>query len=137
MINSLVSMFMVKLSTTRLLGVLLVCGLVSSCSEGLDLGIDGLQWKTDTENCGEYRLNHYKTILSKKNELIKTDEKDLTALLGKPDKETLEKRMSKNLSYCISGCEECDSLSSYTKYIVFEFGSLRRLRTIFVTAEPK
>lgn len=137
MINSVVSMSMIKLSTKRFLGIFILSSFLSSCSTSLDLGVDAIQWKTDVERCGDYRLNHYKTIIHQKADLIKTDEKVITKLLGKPDKETLEKRMNKNLSYCITGCGTCDSLSNYTKYIVFEFGSLRRLKTIFVTAEPR
>lgn len=124
----------IKFSTINFLAVLGFTLGLFSCQDSKKIKVDHTKWQQDLINCGNYRKTVYKSIIKDNQEYIGLNEEEVTAQLGLPEKEALEKRMKKSIRYQVSGYA-CDSLATVKKYLVFELESLRRVRSIYVTLD--
>jgi len=124
----------IKFSTVLSFSILLLSIFLSSCGKKKQIKVDHEKWREDILKCGTYRKDNYKSIIKSSKDYIGIHEEDLTVQLGTPEKEGLEKRMKKSIRYQVSGYE-CDSFALVKKYLVFEFETLRRVRSIYIVAE--
>lgn len=84
----------------------------------------------DSENCLGYRKSIYKSIIDQQEKLIGMGEVEVTSLFGNPEQVHISKRMRKSVFYCINGCSDCSTPEDQKKYLVVDFETLRRVKTI-------
>ena len=84
----------------------------------------------DSINCISYRESIYKTLIDQQKILQGKSEIEIFQLFGKPDQDHISKRMRKSAYYCINGCYECSEKNNLVKYLVVDFETLRRAKTI-------
>jgi hypothetical protein len=95
-----------------LLSAFVVC---LSCSRPIpeltDINLD--QWKNDFKGCKGLRSPFTESLRSQKDKLKGLSERDLVALLGRPDRNDLSEHHGKSYQYFIApgpGCEGVDSV---------------------------
>jgi len=77
-------------------------------------GIDLKTWKDDAKACQNKRGAFIDALKNQRDKLKGLDEKDLTSLLGQPDRKDLSEHHGKTYQYFLSpgpGCEGVDSVS--------------------------
>ena len=124
----------IKFSTVSTLSLIILSIFFLSCGKTQNINVDHKKWISDPSNCGTYRKDVYKSIIKNRDLYIGILEEDVVNQLGNPDVKDLEKRMKKSVHYQISGYD-CDSFSTVKKYLVFEFETFRRVKSIYLIAE--
>jgi hypothetical protein len=116
--------------------------LLSSCGKKkieID-GFDPIAWQqnrmVDAENCITYREKNYRKLLDDQKFWVGKEDGELREFLGTEDKLIPGNRLKDSKAYCIKGCEMCDS-SEFTKYLVFDFETFKRIKTIRIAIEHK
>lgn len=96
--------------------------LLITCGKPLpDLApIDLAQWKNDKGGCKQQRVNFIEELKNQKDELKGLSEKDIIALIGRPDHNELYKRNQKFYYYDIDPGKSCsDQVAGHQLVIRF------------------
>lgn len=91
----------------------------------------------DSIECVSYRETVYKNLIDQQDKLKGKSEIEIFQLFGKPDQDHISKRMRKSAYYCIQGCYDCSEDKSTGKFLVVDFETLRRAKTIRIAIEQK
>lgn len=103
-----------------------LCLLIISCGKPLpDLSpIDLNQWKADKGGCVQTRTRFLVDLQNQKEELKGLSEKDIIALLGRPDQNELYKRNQKFYRYDITPGKSCTTSSAVGQQLVIRFTAM-------------
>ncbi len=117
--------------------LLLLCSgfLWSACQERLPTisDFDNSAWQSDKMGCQGQRAASFETLLAQKQMLMGLSQKNLVALLGKPDEQRLHKRNQKYYVYYLEGSSQCKA--AQTRYLLFRFSALDNITEILLKEE--
>lgn len=110
----------------KILAFLGLCLLILSCGKPLpDLSpIDLNQWKADKGGCAQMRNRFLVDLQNQKDELKGLSEKDIIAVLGRPDQNELYKRNQKFYRYDITPGKSCASPLVAGQRLVIRFTAM-------------
>jgi hypothetical protein len=113
---------------------LLMCGLLSACSENIRIpDFEAQKWKEDPNGCNGSREKLLTTLLAGKGALIGHNEMEIKSFLGKPDSHDLRTRGQKFFEYGVKGGNLCDPQSLIQPEILrIRFDALDRVTEVAI-----
>jgi hypothetical protein len=111
--------------------------MLSGCWFNQPVSFDAELWKSDRNGCNKDRLEIYKEILDKQEEVLGLSNRQIINLLGKPERNELYKRNQKFFIYYITPSSECDNQGIQDKlYMFIRFNAVGLSQEIFVQEKP-
>jgi len=106
-----------------------------SCSPSVRLeGFDSQAWKSDKMGCKNIRASLLASFQENKNKFMDISEKQLIALLGKPDQIELSTRHQRFFYYFVEGGSQCDTTkTTLGKRVSIRLNSLDMVNEITFT----
>lgn len=120
----------------RILLVTLLCvKLTCACRrEEVKLeNFDKTAWLQDSKGCKEKRLQLLPILEEQKQKLLGLSQEAVVELLGKPDRQDLQKRNAKRFLYYVSRGTQCQEHASKVEGIalIIQFGALNYVSEIY------
>ncbi|HEY0654240.1 MAG TPA: hypothetical protein VGD65_13970 [Chryseosolibacter sp.] len=123
---------MLKFRSPRL--ALLLVLFVFSCGKDLPTlqGIDTETWKSDRNGCEGKRFQMTNAMRVEKDKLLALDEKEVIAVLGRPDRNELYKRNQKFYYYFLQPAPECKLGNEKPLRLVLRFNAMGLAKEVVV-----
>jgi hypothetical protein len=118
---------------TALAGAILGLGLLAGCQSKTELaGFDAKAWKQDMGSCTDTRKTLLQDFENVKDQLFGKSEKEIKAILGRPDGEELMERSQRFFYYYIEPGTHCQIKGrlSEANRVQIRFSSLSRVNEI-------
>ena len=122
-----------RMRTVKSLIVLIMLAWSMSCGQTDRLiGFDTTTWEHDEYGCEHKRAALATELMTRKDELLGLNTKEVTSLLGKPDRIELYKRSQRFLVYFIEPGEQCSNYEAkeLVRNITIRFDALGRAKEI-------
>ena len=114
--------------------VSLVVLLIAGCGKPLPSfdHVNLKAWKEDKNGCKYLRMTMDSSLVAQKQKLLALDEKQIIALLGKPDQNELYKRNQKFYRYFISPAAACGDSTGVSKALTIRFNAVGLAKEISI-----
>ncbi|MEN8249654.1 MAG: hypothetical protein ABFS32_12035 [Bacteroidota bacterium] len=108
--------------------ILIVMGACSSTPE--IEGFDNNHWQNDSHGCDGVRLKQAEILINHRDELIGENQREITNLLGKPNRHELYSRSKKAFIYFLSNGPGCEQELENPDKLVIRFDALGRVKEV-------
>jgi len=126
-------LFCYRLKKVRILLLLLVFTVLSSCYKKLELeGFNKDDWKSFRTICTEYRLKKADLLIENQDLLLESTQNEVESLLGAADEHELYKRNEKFFHYRLSPRDTCKNANDTIKFLSVRFNAIGRASDVQV-----
>lgn len=121
----------------KYLQLILIVALSACSTKNISIpNLDLSLWKSDKFGCGEYRISKKNILEESKSNLLSLTEKEISHLLGFPEKKELIGRSEKFYFYSLTGNATCNKKKDLgNTYIRIRFNSLGYSKEILFLQE--
>ncbi|MCS6795241.1 MAG: hypothetical protein RMJ97_03260 [Raineya sp.] len=107
--------------------------LLSSCQKtAVKLeNFDTAVWQNDSKGCKNERLRLLNSLENQKEKLLGLSQEKITEILGRPDKQVLQKRNAKLFVYYVSEGSQCGQGTTEGVALIVQFGALNYVSEIY------
>lgn len=92
---------------------------------------DKTLWQNDSKGCQNIRWQMLASLEKQKDKLLGLSQEKVTEILGKPDRQDLQKRNAKRFVYYVSEGSQCGSNKSEGVALILQFGALNYVSEIY------
>lgn len=88
-------------------------------------------WQSDSKGCKNTRLQMLISLEKQKEKLLGLSQEKVTEILGKPDRQDLQKRNAKRFVYYVSEGLQCGKGTNEGIALILQFGALNYVSEIY------
>lgn len=92
---------------------------------------DKALWQNDSKGCQNIRLQMLPSLEKQKDKILGLPQEKVTEILGKPDRQDLQKRNAKRFVYYVSEGSQCGNNNTEGIALILQFGALNYVSEIY------